>query len=269
MRVGLGEVQNLLYRLITSPNGVEEGLAAKNDFSAGGLDTIVSGDDRLGSVERVSIYADMYFYRLLDGFKEDFSATLKILGEMNFHNLITGYLVAYPPSHPSITDASRYLSEFAAASEWIIQFPYLADLIRLERALIDAFLGADATPLNAKQLRSTPESEWRSLRLRLHPAVQLFDSQWRVVELLRSSEKDFVVGPVARDPHAIIVWRNDCVRYRTLGEVERNALVAICAGDEFMVACDRIVADCHEFNSEKLTEMLYCWVTDGILVRTR
>jgi hypothetical protein len=35
----------------------------------------------------------MYFYRLLDAIKEDFPATLKILGDFEFHNLITGYLI--------------------------------------------------------------------------------------------------------------------------------------------------------------------------------
>jgi Putative DNA-binding domain len=148
MRAGLGEVQRLLYRLITSPNGVEEGLVSEYGLPPGGLDAIISGDTRIGAVERVGIYADMYFYRLLDSFKEDFSATLKILGNVNFHNLITGYLAAYPPSQPSITDASQHLSAFAAASEWISQFPYVAELIRLERALIES-------PSVRTRLRST------------------------------------------------------------------------------------------------------------------
>ena len=269
MRVGLGEVQRLLYDLITSPNGVEEGLTAEHNLSAEGLDAIIAGDARVGAVERVSIYADMYFYRLLDAFKDDFPVTLKILGELNFHNLITSYLVAYPPSQPSITDASQHLSAFAAASEWINQFPHLADLIRLERSLVEVFLGPDASPLNVEQLRSTPESEWPSLRLGLHPAVQLLDSQWRVSELLRAIEENLAVGPATRrDPHTIIVWRSNHVRYRTLDEVERIALAAICAGEEFMVACEKIAAKYEEINSAKLTDMLFRWVADGIVVRS-
>lgn len=267
MRAGLGEVQRLLYRLITSPNGVEEGLVAEYDLPPDGLDAIITGDARVGAAERVGIYADMYFYRLLDVLKEDLPATLKILGDVNFHNLITGYLVAYPPSQPSITDASRHLSAFAAASEWINKFPYLTDLIHLERALIAAFFGPDATPLNVEQLRNAPESDWPSLRLGLHPSVHLLDSQWRVDELLRALDQNVAVGPAERDPNTIIVWRSDCVRYRTLDEVERHALAAICAGEEFMVACDRIATDFHELNSEKLTEMLFRWVADGIIRR--
>lgn len=267
MHVSLGEVQRLLYRLITSPNGVDEGLAADYDQPAGGLAAIVAGDVRLGGVERVGIYADMYFYRLLDALKKGYPATLRILGDVNFHNLITSYLAAHPPTQPSINEASRHLSEFAAASKWASQFPYLPDLINLERALIDAFFGPDASSLGVEQLRSTPESEWPSLRLGLHPAVQLLDSQWRVDGLLRSVEKNIALDPAARESCAIIVWRSDCVRYRTLDDVERNAIAVICAGEEFMVACDRIATDYLELNPDKLTKMLFRWAADGIVVR--
>lgn len=58
MRVGLSEVQRLLYRLITSPNGIEGGLAAEYDLPARGLDAIISGDAHVGAAERVDIYAD-------------------------------------------------------------------------------------------------------------------------------------------------------------------------------------------------------------------
>jgi hypothetical protein len=87
-----------------------------------------------------------------------------------------------------------------------------------------------------------------------------------VEELLHAVEENTVVAPI-RDPHTIIVWRGDCVRYRTLDEVERKARAAIYAGEEFTVACDRIGAGCEEMDSEKLTEMLFRWVVDGIVVR--
>jgi hypothetical protein len=40
------------------------------------LEALVDGDERLSAVERVDIYADAYFYRLLDCLAEDFPATL-------------------------------------------------------------------------------------------------------------------------------------------------------------------------------------------------
>ena len=63
-------------------------------------------------VERLEIYANAYFYRILDCLKEDFPATLATLGADNFHNLVTGYLIEYPPTEPSISYAGRHLAEF-------------------------------------------------------------------------------------------------------------------------------------------------------------
>ena len=50
----------------------------------------------------------MYFYRILDVLKEDFPATLAVLGADNFHNLVTGYLIEYPPQHFSISYAGNH-----------------------------------------------------------------------------------------------------------------------------------------------------------------
>ena len=81
-------------------------------MGAGGLGAIVLGDERLSAEARVEIYANMYFYRILDALKEDFPATLAVLGADNFHNLVTGYLLEYPPTEPSISYCGRHLADY-------------------------------------------------------------------------------------------------------------------------------------------------------------
>ena len=83
----------------------------------------------------------MYFYRLLDCLKEDYPATLAVMGATNFHNLITGYLLAYPPSHPSVLYAGRHLADFLDSHPLRDEWPFIADLACLERALIEIFHG--------------------------------------------------------------------------------------------------------------------------------
>ena len=75
MQPRLGDLQSLLYRLITAPSGVEEGLAAEKTLPPEGLSATVRGNSRMSAVDRVEIYANMYFYRLLEVIKEDFPAT--------------------------------------------------------------------------------------------------------------------------------------------------------------------------------------------------
>src|SRR5258708_24241113 len=144
MAIPLKNLQSLLYRLITAVSGVAQGLAAERELGATGLDAIVLGDDRLSAEDRVDIYANMYFYRILDALKEDFPATLAVLGADDFHNLITGYLIEYPPTEPSISHCGRHLADYLHDHPMQERAPFIADLARLERATVEAFLRPDA-----------------------------------------------------------------------------------------------------------------------------
>src|SRR4029077_20780026 len=106
----LQTLQALLYRLITAPNGVVEGLQAEKVQV--NLEDVVRGDERLSAVDHLEIYANAYFYRLLDVLKEEYPAILAVLGNDDFHNLVTGYLLEYPPTEPSVLYAGRYLANF-------------------------------------------------------------------------------------------------------------------------------------------------------------
>ena len=86
----------------------------------------------------------MYFYRILDALKEDFPATLAVLGADNFHNLVTGYLLEYPPTEPSISYCGRHLADYLRDHPLRDGAPFVADLARLERAVVEVFQGPDA-----------------------------------------------------------------------------------------------------------------------------
>src|SRR5579863_1719382 len=154
MPTELKELQSLLYRLITAPSGVAEGLTAERGLGAGGLDAIVLGDDRLSAQARVDIYANMYFYRILDALKEDFPATLAVLGGDDFHNLVTGYLLEYPPTEPSISHCGRHLPTWLRDHPLREGAPFIADLAALERAIVEVFHGPDAAALEPDVLRA-------------------------------------------------------------------------------------------------------------------
>jgi hypothetical protein len=147
--------------------------------------------------------------------------------------------------------------------------PFLSDLVRLERALVEVFLELDRSPLTVDELRAIPAEEWPSLRIAIHPAIRLLDCEWRVDELLGAVEqKRFVPAPVC-GRRSIIVWRKDCdVSYRALGDVERRALANIRCGNEFKLVCEAIAAESGEAAAPALmSKMLSRWLADGILVR--
>ena len=266
----LNWVESLLYRLITAPSGVAEGLAQEKSLAPDSLANVIIGDDRLTAEERVDIYANMYFYRLLDVLKEDFPATLAILGADRFHNLVTGFLIEYPPAHFSISYAGEHLADFIRAHPLCGEFPFLPDLARMERALIEVFHAPDAVPLDAQAMREIPAEQWPSMRLRLHPARQILALEWEIAPILKAVEQGDAPTPPGRDNLAMLIWRNrNSVFYRAIDEAERAAIDALASGTTFAEICEVIASGVAEGEdpAAAINQRLEVWLRDGLLVR--
>lgn len=186
-RAGLKATQELFWDLITAPEGVR---AAVDDVAGHGVDeaslnAVFAGDERLPSLERLDIYANMYFYRLLDCLAEDFPKTLAAVGPAHFHNLVTDYLLRHPSRHPSLRYLGRSLPEFLATHPLLGSFPYLADLARLEWARADLFDAPDAATLSRDALTRLPQDRAGDARFALVPAFALLRFDHEVVRFWR------------------------------------------------------------------------------------
>lgn len=269
MRSDLNWIEGLLYRLITAPSGVAEGLARETSLGPGGLAEVIAPDQRLSAEDRVGIYANMYFYRLRDVLSEDFPVTLKLLGPEHFHNVVTGYLVEYPPDRFSVLYAGRFLADYLSGHWLREQFPFIGDLARLERSLIDVFHAADAQPLAIEAMRSIAPADWPGLRMRMHPAAAILDLEWRVTELARAAQEG--CGPVAaaREECCALVWRNrNRVHYREIGRAEREALTLASRGATFSEICEAIAASIEAAEpAAEIHRRFEGWLRDGLLVR--
>jgi hypothetical protein len=237
----LGETQRLLWQLITAPEGVAAALAADAERAGRlgvALERTVRGDGALDATQRLDIYANMYFFRVLDVLKEDYPATLALLGAVAFHNLATDYLLAHPPAHFSIREAGRHLPELLAGHDAGAAHPCAADLARYERALHDAFDAADAPPLTAAALAAVPADAWSGLRLTLHPSLQLLACDWPVVGVRAAAERGEAVTDPPSGPVRLCVWRQNLVVFHcALDAVEFAALTALAAGASFAEVC--------------------------------
>jgi hypothetical protein len=269
MPIHLKELESLLYRLITAPSGVAEGLATERDLGAGGLDAIVLGDDRLSAEARVDIYANMYFYRIRDALKEDFPATLAVLGDDNFHNLVTGYLLEYQPTEPSISHCGRYLADYLRDHLLREGAPFVADLAKLERAVVEVFQGTDEAVLEPDTLREIPPEDWPAMKLRVHPAAQILELEWRVSELLRAVEEGHPWKPAERGAVKVLVWRRNArVFYRDLERAEADALEAASRGVTFSEICDVVATEASDDDPvAAMNRMLARWLSDALLTR--
>jgi len=239
----LREVQALLYELITAPAGVGPGLAARGVGPAA-LEALVIGDDRLSAVERLDIYANMYFFRILDVLRGELPRVRAALGDDGFHDLITDYLLAVRPAHPSLREVGAglpgYLGQHAAG----LERPWLVPLARLERAHRELFDGPDAVALTAEDVRALGPDAFVALPVALAPCHVILEHPYALGPVWEALEAGQVVTP-APEAETLIVWRQGlAVRHRTVDDAAERAMLTALARERATLGalCELFVA---------------------------
>ncbi|MEA2624986.1 MAG: hypothetical protein QOD06_1031 [Candidatus Binatota bacterium] len=267
----LADTQQLLWHLIAAPEGVAralEELSSTERLLAGGLQSVVRSDERMGAVERLDVYANMYFYRLLDCLKEDYPAVAAVIGEERFHNLTTDYLLAHPSDHPSVRFVGGHLPAFVASHELLAGRADLADLATLERAHLDAFDAPDAAPIAAQRLSALPPDEWAELRFRLTPSLRVLELRFAVLGVRDAVDRGAEPPAVSEQPGAVRVWRRDHrVRHREMNVAEARALSLVASGDAFAAVCESVAAHAGaEHAAAEAAALVARWIADGLIV---
>jgi hypothetical protein len=207
----------------------------------------VKPNGRLTSLQRIGIYRDSYWQRVLDSFAEDFPGLRGIVGRRAFQRLAKAYLA----DTPSRSFTMRNLGSRLEA--WLREHPEFAgkrlalalDMVRLEWAHIEAFDAADLKPLGPEDLLE-PTAE---MRLGLQPHITLLElsypvDDWRLA--LRSANRHRSVVPrLAPKPSPIFlaVHRVEfVVYYRRLAAEEYRILDALRQGVAIEAAVERTSA---------------------------
>jgi hypothetical protein len=287
--LSLRELQAHFFALITAPEGVGPGLRGLG-MSAAELERFVASDERKTAVERLDIYANMYFFRIRDALAELMPKLPAAMGELAFHNLVTDYLLEHPSTHPSLRNIGRQLPDFLDRERrrsfgGTAERPgWLADLARLEWARLDVFDAADAATLTMERLRTLPPDDFAGLPLALVPACRRVPVRFAVDELWQALGDESELPAPARSPRTLLVWRaGGDVLHRALDPTEAEALVLVQApqrlqaaldkveGVSFGHVCDWLVERSPNENDENRAaqaafQLLAQWATDGILV---
>jgi hypothetical protein len=268
----LGRLQRRLWRLITEP----EGVAAEKDLPREGLSGLLRGDLGLAPEERLAVYSSAYFNRIHECLRSDFCALARALGPAAFHDLVKTYLMAHPPSHPSLRYAGKDLAGFLETGPFAEIFSrrcaYCADLARLESALCDAFDAKDAPVLAREELAAIEPEAWASLRFETSPSLALLSLRWPVQTVRerfdRESEEGTWDAPPAIEPAEtqVRVWRHEeTVYYRAIPALEAELLRTLQRGEDFGLLCERMAREVGAAAPVHATRFLEAWVFAGLL----
>src|SRR5450755_3058166 len=140
----LADLEARFYGLVTARDSVAVTVGEAGPEALRAVEQMVAGDARLPAIARLEIYADMYFVRIHDVLADEYAKTAAALGAAAFHGLVTDYLDACRPEHPSMREVGTRLPAFLAAHPTGTRRPWLAELARLERARLEMVDSADA-----------------------------------------------------------------------------------------------------------------------------
>lgn len=277
----LRDTQERFWQLITAPEGVEKGLGQLGIRPAD-LEAIICSDERRTAVERLDIYANMYFWRILDVLRDLYPRTVVVLGDGAFHNLVTDYLLAYPSSHPSLSRVGARLPRFLRERP-DPERPWLADLAELELARNEVFDLKDSEPLTIDVLRELPPERFASLELPLIPACRVLRLGWAADDAWDRAEPPEGEGASTANAReiewpeeggrVIMVWRGgfsvDDIYHRALDEREADAVALLEKGTTFGLVCEWLARALPEDEAPQAAfALLAQWAQDGVIRST-
>lgn len=241
---GLAELQRAITGALMKPLRADETMSPANLAVA---EKFIKPNDRLTSFERLQIYNQQYWWRLLGAFGEDFGGLRAVLGEKKFEKLATAYLEERGSTSWTLRNLGSKLVEFLKANPKLTH-PRTAlalDVARVEWARVLAFDEPARKVIAPEKLARTPADR---LKLGLQPYIVLLELSHPVDELMRKlrhvefSAVSNAVGSSgkkrartitvrrSRQPVFLAVHRLDHSVYFKRHEPEAHALLAALHG---------------------------------------
>jgi hypothetical protein len=167
-------------------------------------ESIIKSNDRMTSFERLQIYNQQYWFRILAVLSEDFPGLRSIIGELKFEKLATAYLNDCPSESFTLRNLGSRLEVWLRRHpEYVTGVERIAiDMVRLEWAEIEAFDLLRLSPLTAEDVTKLSAKAV----LYLQPHMRLLDLAFPVDELLlrmrrHEPESNMVSNAVLELPH--------------------------------------------------------------------
>ena len=213
---------------------------------------------------RLDIYRRAYVTRLVECLADDYPAVAHALGASTFEAVCCDYIAQNPPASSSLNFYGAAFADFCAALSGPPDAGFVADLARLEWALVEV-IHADAQPaLDPTRLARVTADEWPRLRLVPSPALRLIRCSYPVHRYYRAFVEEEAAAPVQRGPGGVAVCRQgDDVWRFGLEPAAVELLGQLCAGSPLGSALAAFEAIASEQDAAALQQTLSDWVAAG------
>ena len=176
--------------------------ALQTDFARALLDPERAVPDALTShtarhpQKRFAVYRNNVVVSLVNALCAKFPATERIVGEDFFKAMARNFVAAHPPRSKILHTYGDDFGDFISSFEPAAELPYLPDVARLEAARTRAYHAADAQPLAPADFSNIDPQSVGTLRVTLHPSLQILRSPHPVVTIWAMNAGEMDLGPV-------------------------------------------------------------------------
>ena len=191
---------------------------------------------------RFAVYRNNVTVSLIDALAQTFPVVQALVGEDFFRAMAKVFAQNNPPRSRVMAFYGDSFPAFVAGFAPATALPCLADVARLEMARVQAYHAADRAPLHPQALVAAMADGEKllSLRLHLHPSVQLLDARFAVYSLWAAHQGALCISTVDPDlPEAALVFRSGLdVHTLALAAGEARFLAVLMEGRALPEAVD-------------------------------
>jgi hypothetical protein len=240
---------------------------------------ILSGEDSVlteildSSKEKREVLFGVYKYayasRLVEAMRNDHELLHAYLGDEMFDDMGNAYVAARPSQHPNLRWFSQGVPDFLRSTEPYSNYPVLAELAELEKALNDAFDATDAQVVAIADLAKVAPEAWNDLQFEAHPSTRRLDfsTNAAAIWIALKNEETPPDAVMLDEPSRLLVWRQDVMpMFRDLNAEEAMMWDEAVGGIPFGVLCSMLATyDDPDGAAARGAGYLHNWVSSELL----
>ncbi|HED18408.1 MAG TPA: DUF2063 domain-containing protein [Gammaproteobacteria bacterium] len=166
---------------------------------------LIAANNGIDVSHRLDVYRNAYYIRLQEALAHDFPVLLAYMGDVAFGREMAAYLKACPSNSPSLRQFGERLPDYLLEHNTL----QVADLARLEWAVLKAFDAADASVLTPEMLQNIPPEHWQDLHFELHPSVSVLDVSAHTYEVWNAHRQQQSLPDQQNNSMVpLLIWRS-------------------------------------------------------------
>ncbi len=145
----------------------------------------------LSTLRSFNIYANNRRISLLTALANTYPVCQKLVGKPYFERMAYAYLEQYPSFSPSLNDYGFALAEALLGSHFVLDLPYLIDMIRLEWHIHCILTGTNEVLFDWSKLSLIPSAQYADLIFYRSTNSILMHSPFPVDRIWETNQDDF------------------------------------------------------------------------------